>query len=144
VLGELERVEFSSGRTIEYEHDSLRRRIAQKVDGTYTHRFIYGNNINPIAEVDGGGNTVSTFVYAHSHLLLSAQLRCWMRSMRSREPEGATPQTSQHPGRGLQKPSNGSLQISLMVGALAGLTIRGKRFSVTISHGVTLFNLGNR
>ena len=41
----------------------LRRRIGRRVNGTYTRRFLYADNINPVAELDAAGNTVSTFVY---------------------------------------------------------------------------------
>jgi RHS repeat-associated protein len=63
VSGELQQVTLPSGQVVEYEHDALQRRVARKVDGAYTHRFLYGDNINPVAEVDASGDTVSTFVY---------------------------------------------------------------------------------
>ncbi|OIP99635.1 MAG: hypothetical protein AUK35_07175 [Zetaproteobacteria bacterium CG2_30_46_52] len=38
-------------------------RIGKKVNGTLTQGFLYKDQLNPIAELDGAGNVVSRFVY---------------------------------------------------------------------------------
>jgi RHS repeat-associated protein len=39
-------------------------RIGKKVNGTLTQGFLYQDQLNPIAELDGSGNVVSRFIYA--------------------------------------------------------------------------------
>jgi len=54
----------SAGATvIEYLHDGQHRRIGKKVNGTRTQGFLYKDQINPVAELDGSNNVVSVFVY---------------------------------------------------------------------------------
>jgi hypothetical protein len=42
---------------------SSRRRIGKKVNGTLVQGFLYQNQLNPVAELDGTGTLVSRFVY---------------------------------------------------------------------------------
>lgn len=63
-LGNLTHVTFPNGATIEYVIDGRNRRIGKKVNGTLTHAFLYQDQLNPIAELDGSGNVVARFVYA--------------------------------------------------------------------------------
>jgi RHS repeat-associated protein len=62
-LGNLRRVVLPS-KTIDYLIDGQNRRIGKKVDGSLVHQFVYKDQLNPVAEFDGGGNLVSRFVYA--------------------------------------------------------------------------------
>jgi len=39
-------------------------RVGKKVNGTLVQGFVYQNQLNPVAELDGSGNLVSRFVYA--------------------------------------------------------------------------------
>ena len=64
-LGNLITVNLPDGRSIEYVIDGLNRRIGKKVDGVVQSGWLYQDQLNPIAELDGAGNIVSTFVYAH-------------------------------------------------------------------------------
>ena len=48
---------------ITYTYDGLGRRVGKAVNGTLVQGFLYANGINPIAQLDGQGNVVATFVY---------------------------------------------------------------------------------
>ena len=50
--------------TINYLVDSCNRRIGKKINGTLTQGFLYQDQLNPIAELDGSGNMVTRFIYA--------------------------------------------------------------------------------
>jgi len=63
VLGNLKSVTLPNGTVIEYIVDGQNRRIGKKVNGTLTQGFIYQNQLNPVAELDGTGAIVSRFVY---------------------------------------------------------------------------------
>ncbi|MGH7164136.1 MAG: RHS repeat-associated core domain-containing protein [Nitrospiraceae bacterium] len=63
VLGNLKSVVGPTGFTIEYLVDGQNRRIGKKLNGTLTQGFLYQNQLNPVAELDGAGNVVSRFVY---------------------------------------------------------------------------------
>ncbi|VAW87327.1 hypothetical protein MNBD_GAMMA17-1579 [hydrothermal vent metagenome] len=63
VLGNLTNATLPGGMTIDYLIDGQNRRIGKKIDGTLTQGFLYQDQLNPIAELDGLGNVVSTFVY---------------------------------------------------------------------------------
>jgi RHS repeat-associated protein len=49
---------------IDYLIDGRNRRIGKKVNGTLAQGFLYQDQLNPIAELDGSGNVVSRFIYA--------------------------------------------------------------------------------
>jgi RHS repeat-associated protein len=49
--------------TITYTYDGLGRRVGKSVNGTLVEGFLYADGIHPIAELDGSGNVVATFVY---------------------------------------------------------------------------------
>jgi YD repeat-containing protein len=53
VLGNLKSVVGPTGFTIEYVVDGQNRRIGKKVNGTLTQGFLYQNQLNPVAELDG-------------------------------------------------------------------------------------------
>ncbi len=63
VLGNLKAVSLPGGSTVEYVIDGQNRRIGKKVNGTLTQGFLYQNQLNPVAELDGVGAIVSRFVY---------------------------------------------------------------------------------
>ncbi len=63
VLGNLRQVILPDTTQIDYVIDPLDRRIGKKVDGTLTQGFLYGDQLEPVAELDGSNNVVSRFVY---------------------------------------------------------------------------------
>ncbi len=63
VLGQLRKVNLPDGTFVEYLIDGQNRRIAKKVNGILVQGFLYQNSLNPFAELDGGGNILSIFVY---------------------------------------------------------------------------------
>src|SRR5262249_52803150 len=62
-LGAFRKVVSPAGKTIEYAHDGLRRRVTKKADGVAVQGFLYGNALHPVAELDGSGNVASRFIY---------------------------------------------------------------------------------
>ncbi len=69
VFSNLRGVDLPDGRAIEYEVDALDRRIARRVldaQGSVVNeqRWVYKDQLNPIAEFDGDGNLSRRFVYA--------------------------------------------------------------------------------
>jgi len=63
-VGNLRRVELSDGRVVEYLIDARNRRVGKKVDGVLAQGWLYRDQLEPVAELDGAGNVVSRFVYA--------------------------------------------------------------------------------
>jgi len=63
-FGNLLGVALPDGRDLQYVVDGRGRRIGKKVDGVLTRRWVYGSQLQPIAELDGAGNLLSSFVYA--------------------------------------------------------------------------------
>ncbi|MEN8170596.1 MAG: RHS repeat-associated core domain-containing protein [Pseudomonadota bacterium] len=63
VLGNLMQVVLPGDMTIDYVIDASNRRVGKKVNGQLTQGFLYRDQLNPIAELDGTGNVVSRFVY---------------------------------------------------------------------------------
>jgi len=63
VIGNLINVSLPGGMTIDYVIDGRNRRIGKKVDGVLTQGFLYQDQLNPVAELDGTGNIISRFVY---------------------------------------------------------------------------------
>jgi YD repeat-containing protein len=63
-LGSLTHVELPNGDDVNYNVDELGRRVTRKFNGTVTNRYQYGAGLQPVAELDANGATVSTFVYA--------------------------------------------------------------------------------
>ncbi|HLB36951.1 MAG TPA: RHS repeat-associated core domain-containing protein [Gemmatimonadales bacterium] len=62
-LGNLLEVNLPDGTDIEYVVDGFNRRVGKKVSGVLVQGFLYQDQINPVAELDGSGNVVSRFVY---------------------------------------------------------------------------------
>ena len=63
LLGNLTKVVLPDGRVIEYIIDGRNRRVGKKVDGVLVQGFLYQNQLEPVAELDGAGNVVSLFAY---------------------------------------------------------------------------------
>jgi len=63
VLGNLMQVTLANGDKIDYLIDGLNRRIGKKVNGALIQGFLYGDQLNPIAELDSNNNIVSQFIY---------------------------------------------------------------------------------
>jgi RHS repeat-associated protein len=61
-LGNLVKVRFQSGDSIDYLIDGRNRRLARKLNGTVTHKWLYHDQLEPVAEMDGAGN-VTRYVY---------------------------------------------------------------------------------
>ena len=64
VLGNLRTVTLPGGTQIEYVIDGQNRRIGKRVNGTLTQGFLYQDQLEPVAELDGANNLVSRFVYS--------------------------------------------------------------------------------
>ncbi len=62
-LGNLRQVTLPDGTRIDYLVDGQNRRVGKKVDGVLVQGFLYQDQLNPVAELDGEGNVVSRFVY---------------------------------------------------------------------------------
>jgi RHS repeat-associated protein len=68
-LGNLLSVALPSGSVVEYEIDAMNRRVGRRVGGQVTHRWVYKDQLNPVAELDASGAMVSLFTYgARSHV----------------------------------------------------------------------------
>jgi len=62
--GELEKVVFPDGKTIEYLYDPLGRRIAKKVNGAVTEKYLWQGQTRLLAVYDGGDRLLQRFDYA--------------------------------------------------------------------------------
>lgn len=67
-LGNLMNVATPDGTGIEYLVDGLGRRIGKKVNGNLVQGFLYLDGLKPLAELDGGNNVVSVFVYGSRYI----------------------------------------------------------------------------
>jgi RHS repeat-associated protein len=63
LLGNLRSVNLPDGRTLTYVIDGANRRIGKRINGTAVQGFLYGDQLEPVAELDGSNNLVSRFVY---------------------------------------------------------------------------------
>ncbi len=63
VLGNLMQVTLPDNTKIDYLIDGLNRRIGKKVNDTLEQGFLYGDQLNPVAELDSSNNIVSQFIY---------------------------------------------------------------------------------
>ena len=62
-FGNLVSVTLPGDIQIEYLIDGRDRRIGKKINGQLVQGFLYGDQLNPVAELDGTGNIVARFVY---------------------------------------------------------------------------------
>jgi RHS repeat-associated protein len=63
-VGNLRAVVLPNGKNITYLIDGQDRRVGKRVDGVLMQGWLYGDQLNPVAELDGQGNVVARFVYA--------------------------------------------------------------------------------
>jgi YD repeat-containing protein len=63
VRGNLVRVDLPGGDVTEYAVDGQDRRVGKKKNGVLERAWLYRNQLNPVAELDGSGALVSRFVY---------------------------------------------------------------------------------
>ncbi len=68
--GALSGVDLPDGRQVTYLHDAAGRRIARAVNGVRTHAWLYGGGLLPLAEFDGNGVLLTTFIYARASIPL--------------------------------------------------------------------------
>ena len=62
-LGNLRQVVLSDGTVIDYVVDGRNRRIKKIVNGVLRQQWLYQDQLEPAAELDGAGNLVAEFVY---------------------------------------------------------------------------------
>jgi RHS repeat-associated protein len=62
-LGQLRKVAIAGGDTIEYLYDGAGHRVAKKLNGVVTKKWLYAGGTNPVAELDGVGTLKLRFVY---------------------------------------------------------------------------------
>jgi RHS repeat-associated protein len=63
VFGNLRKVELPNGIEIEYLTDGAQRRIGKKVNGVLVKQWLYQDQLEPVAELDGAGNITKRFTY---------------------------------------------------------------------------------
>ena len=69
VMGNLMGVTLPDGKQVTYIIDGQDRRVGKRIDGNPVQGFLYQDQLNPIAELDGSGNIISRFVYASSGIV---------------------------------------------------------------------------
>ena len=62
-LGNLMQVAKPNGHVITYTVDGRGRRVAKAINGVRVKGWLYADQLQPVAELDGSGNLVSRFVY---------------------------------------------------------------------------------
>ncbi len=62
-LGNLLTVNLPGAPQIDYVIDAQNRRIGKKVNGALVLGLLYGDQLKPVAELDGSNSVVSRFVY---------------------------------------------------------------------------------
>jgi RHS repeat-associated protein len=63
-LGNLRDVSLPNGTQVAYAIDPQDRRIGRKENGSWTHKWIYQDGLNPVAELDSQDRIRKAFVYA--------------------------------------------------------------------------------
>ena len=63
-LGNLREAKLPDGTEITYAIDAQDRRIGRKENGQWTHKWLYQDNLNPIAELDENDRIRKAFIYA--------------------------------------------------------------------------------
>jgi RHS repeat-associated protein len=64
-LGNLTKAELPTGKVVEYVVDPEQRRVGKEVDGVLQRRWLWANQLQVAAELDGSGALVSRFVYGN-------------------------------------------------------------------------------
>ena len=67
LLGNLIKVVLPDGKQIEYIIDGQNRRVGKKINDTLVQGFLYEDQLNPVAELDGSNAIVSRFVYGSKY-----------------------------------------------------------------------------
>jgi RHS repeat-associated protein len=67
LFGNLRRVDLPSGDVVEYLVDGQNRRVGRVVNGAVTHKWLYKDQLNPVAELDAAGNVVARFIYGTTY-----------------------------------------------------------------------------
>ncbi len=75
VQGNLTQTTMPDGTAVGYIIDGRNRRIGKQVNGQLTQGFLYQDQLNPVAELDGQGNVVSRFIYAEKGYLPSYMVK---------------------------------------------------------------------
>jgi len=65
VFGNLRSASLPDGTQVEKVIDARNRRIGKKVNGALVQGFIYKDQLEPVAELDGAGNVVARFLNAY-------------------------------------------------------------------------------
>ena len=60
--GNLRHVGLPDGRAIDYVVDAENRRVAKKLNGTVVKKWIYRDQLKPVAEFDGSGTLVARYI----------------------------------------------------------------------------------
>lgn len=66
--GELLSTSLPTGQTIEYVHDPLGRRIAKKINGTTTEKYLWAGLTQLLAVYDGSNNLLMRFEYSDGRM----------------------------------------------------------------------------
>ena len=69
--GELLKVNLPDGRTIEHVHDPMGRRVAKKVNGTITEKYLWQGLTRLLAVYDGSDNLLVRFQYTDTRMPLA-------------------------------------------------------------------------
>jgi YD repeat-containing protein len=64
VMGNLRSVTLPDDRVVSYQHDARNRRIAKSIDGIVVRRWVYGEQLNSVLELDGNSAPLFRYVYA--------------------------------------------------------------------------------
>ncbi len=62
-IGNLLSVTLPGGTVVSYVVDGRGRRVGKKINNVFTKRFLYGDALRPVAELDGTGTLINRFVY---------------------------------------------------------------------------------
>ena len=69
--GELLSATFPDGKIISYDNDPFGRRIAKRINGVITEKYLWQGIINLLAVYDGNNNLISRFNYADGRMPVS-------------------------------------------------------------------------
>lgn len=75
VFGNLSHVKLPDGDVIEYVIDGQNRRVGKKINGEAVQAFLYQDQLEPVAELDGSGSVVARFVYGDKSNVPSYMLK---------------------------------------------------------------------
>ena len=71
--GELLSVTKPDGTLISYDHDPMGRRIAKKINGSVTEKYLWRDSITLLAVYDGNNNPLMRFNYADGRMPISME-----------------------------------------------------------------------